>query len=63
MTIQIGNKIIEFDGVIDFPEENAVQLYRIKSNFDDGVTYRFDQNLLSNFGKQILCGNKTESEE
>lgn len=58
MTIQIGNKVIEFDGVIDIPKENAVQLYRIKSEFDDGVTYRFNKNLLSDFGKQILYGNK-----
>lgn len=63
MTIQIGNKVIEFDGAIDFPEENAVQLYRIKSKFDDGVTYKFNKNLLSNFGKRILCGNKAESED
>ena len=62
MTIQIGNKVIEFDGVIDIPEENAVQLYRIKSKFDDGVTYRFNKNLLSNSGKRILCGNKEKKE-
>ena len=63
MTIQIGNKLIEFDGVIDLPEENAVQLYRIKSEFEDSIAYRFNKNLLSDFGKQLLCGNKTESEE
>ena len=54
MTIQIGNKLIEFDGVIDLPEENAVQLYRIKSEFEDSIAYRFNKNLLSDFGKQLL---------
>lgn len=55
MIIKIGDIIIDADGYIPIPEEKAVQFYREKSDLDYIPPIRVDANMLSDFGKEILC--------
>ena len=55
MQIVIDNQIIHADGYIPIPEENAVQMYREKSDLDYIPPIKVDAEMLTDFGKEILC--------
>lgn len=55
MQIAINNKTIYADGYISIPEEKAVQFYREKSDLDHMPPIKIDEDMLSDFGKEILC--------
>ena len=60
MTIKIvfGKIEIFADGYIPLPTENAIQFYKDKSDLDYIPPIKVDADLLSGFGKTILCGRK-----
>lgn len=56
MIIQIGSSvIIDADGYIAISEEKTVQFYREKSDLDYIPPIKVDADMLSDFGKEILC--------
>lgn len=55
MHVVINNQIIYADGHIPIPEEKAVQFYREKSDLDYIPPIKVDVDMLSDFGKEILC--------
>jgi len=58
-SLVVGNIVHYFDGYIPHPEENAIRLYRNKSDLDYIPPIKIKDDMLSDFGKEIL---KTESE-
>lgn len=55
MQIVIDNKTIYADGYIPNPEELSVQFCREKSALDYIPPIKIDDEMLSEFGKEILC--------
>lgn len=52
----IGESIkVYFDSITSIPEENAVRLYRNKSDLKYIPPIKVDANMLSDFGKEVLC--------
>lgn len=62
MIIKIGSTIIDADGYIPIPKENAVQFYRDKSSLDYIPPIKVDVNMLSDFGNKVLL-IKSEDKE
>lgn len=60
MQVVIGNVNIIADGYRPIPEEKAVQFYREKSDIDYIPPIKVDADMLSDFGKEILCGTESE---
>lgn len=56
--IIIGKQEIYCDGVIPIPEENAVQCYVKKTGLECIPPIKVAENMLSDFGKQILSGKE-----
>ena len=55
MTLSVtGNIIYYFDRYIPRPEENAIQFYRNKSVLDYIPPIKIKDDMLSDFGKEIL---------
>ena len=55
MEIVIDNITIIADGYIPISEELAVQFYKDKSDLDYIPPIKVDADMLSDFGKEILC--------
>lgn len=55
IVIVIDNTSIYADGYIPIQKENAIQLYKEKSVLDYIPPIKVDANMLSDFGKEILC--------
>lgn len=55
MQIVIDDVNIIADGYIPISEEKAVQFYREKSELDYIPPIKVDADMLSDFGKEILC--------
>ena len=60
MIIKIGSIIINADGYIPIPKENAVQFYRNKSSLDYIPPIKVDANMLSDFGNKVLLFKESE---
>jgi hypothetical protein len=57
MTLKIvfGKREILADGYIPVPAKNAIQFYKDKSDLDYIPPIKVDVDMLSDFGKDILC--------
>ena len=55
MKIVIDNLTIYADGYIPNLEEKSIQFFKEKSDLDDIPPLRVDGEMLSDFGKEILC--------
>lgn len=62
MTLKIvfGKREIFADGYIPLPTKNAIQFYKDKSDLDYIPPIKVDADLLSDFGKAILCRGESE---
>jgi hypothetical protein len=57
MTIDIGNKRIYADGYIANPSDLSIQFYREKSILDVIPPIKVSENMLSDFGREIITGS------
>lgn len=49
------NTVLCADGYIPIPEENVIQFYIEKSDLDFIPPIKVDADMLTDFGKEILC--------
>lgn len=55
MQIVIDDIIIYADDYIPIPEEKAIQFYRNKDDLEYIPPVKVDADMLSDFGKELLC--------
>ena len=60
ITIKIGNKIIYADGYILNPKDMTVQFYREKSILDYIPPIKVSEDMLSDWGKEVLEDGKID---
>lgn len=56
-----GDNRICADGCVPIAEENAIQLYKEKSDLDYIPPVKVSVDLLSDFGEELLCRNTKKS--
>ncbi len=54
MTIDIGNKRIYADGYLANPNDLSIQFYREKTDLDYIPPIKVSENMLSDFGREVL---------
>jgi hypothetical protein len=63
MIIDIGNERIYADGYIVNPNDLSIQFYREKSILDIIPPIKVSENILSDFGREVITGSDKVGEE